>query len=383
MSDVAQPPVRTITIGIADRHPLPHSVIRQAAEQLHRARTEFEAAGYEVQTVRLSTRPVFEDLAGTEIVSYGRDLQSLLDDLGVAYFSLGTANAADPGFELDRLAVIEDLLIGSDALNCTVQLATSTHGIRREAALPVAKIVRGLSEGTDEGFGNFRFAALACVEPGHPFFPASYHDGTGSLAIGLQGASIVVNALTAGQDKITERVRAAMITTATPVVELGRKLAEQFELRFGGIDLSPAPVGEDSIAAAFELCGAEFGTPGTLAVAAELTEALRTTGLPTCGYNGLMLPVMEDVVLARRWAEGQVNAHQLLCYSAVCGTGLDTVPLPGDTSADEIARLLLDVSTLAHRLRKPLSARLFPVPGKKSGDLTTFSSPYLVNTRLT
>ena len=152
---------------------------------------------------------------------------------------------------------------------------------------------------------------------------------------------------------------------------------------FGGIDLSPAPMGEDSIVMAMELCGYGFvGTPGTLAVASALTSALKSTALPTCGYCGLMLPVLEDAVLGQRWQEGLVNAHQLLLYSAVCGTGLDTLPLPGDIAVEEIARLLLDVATLALRLHKPLSARIFPVPGKRAGDYTTFTSPYLTNTRV-
>jgi uncharacterized protein (UPF0210 family) len=38
------------------------------------------------------------------------------------------------------------------------------------------------------------------------------------------------------------------------------------------------------------------------------------------------------------------------------------------------------VTTLAMRLNKPLSARLFPVPGKKAGERTEFTSPYLTNT---
>jgi len=64
----------------------------------------------------------------------------------------------------------------------------------------------------------------------------------------------------------------------------------------------------------------------------------------------------------------------------LCGTGLDAIPLPGDSTTDQIARLLLDVAALAMRLRKPLSARLFPVPGTRTGKPTTFSSPYLTNT---
>jgi uncharacterized protein len=164
---------------------------------------------------------------------------------------------------------------------------------------------------------------------------------------------------------------------------LGQALAQEQGVLFGGIDLSPAPMGADSIVSALELCGyGPLGSPGTLTVAAALTTALKTTGLPTCGYCGLMLPVLEDAGLGLRWEEGYVNAQQLLLYSAVCGTGLDTLPLPGDCSAAAIAHVLLDVATLALRLQKPLSARLFPAPGKRVGERTTFTSPYLTNTEI-
>ncbi len=194
---------------------------------------------------------------------------------------------------------------------------------------------------------------------------------------------MVAEALQGGAElaDVTRRTKETLAAHASPVVKLAEDLASDLGVYFGGIDLSPAPDGDDSIAAAMELAGlGPFGGPGTLALAAAITPALQGTGLPTCGYCGLMLPVMEDVVLAQRWAEGRLGLDQLLAYSAVCGTGLDTVPLPGDCSADELANVICDVASLAVRLRKPLSARLLPVPGKRAGDVTDFSSPYLVNT---
>jgi uncharacterized protein (UPF0210 family) len=92
--------------------------------------------------------------------------------------------------------------------------------------------------------------------------------------------------------------------------------------------------------------------------------------------------VMEDKLLAQRWAEGAFNTDDLLAYSAVCGTGLDTVPFPGDISAEQMARIFGDVAALAWKLKKPLSARLQPVAGGKAGDQTQFSSPFLFNTTL-
>ncbi len=244
--------------------------------------------------------------------------------------------------------------------------------------------MRRLAQETDEGFGNFRFAMLACVEAGCPFFPTAYHTGPTSLSLGLQGASIVRTALAerAGTlTQMTERVRNAFIEHATPIVALGQVFAAEHGMGFGGVDLSPAPLADDSIVAAIETYnGSSLGSVGTLATVAALTTALKSTGLPTCGYNGVMLPVLEDSVLGQRWEEGLLHVHQLLLYSAVCGTGLDTIPLAGDTPVEAIARLLLDVATLAVRLRKPLSARLFPVPNMHTGERTMFSSPYLTNT---
>ena len=92
-----------------------------------------------------------------------------------------------------------------------------------------------------------------------------------------------------------------------------------------------------------------------------------------------MLPVLEDPVLATRAAEGRYSVRELLLYSSVCGTGLDVVPLAGDTSAKELAALIRDVAALSTKLHKPLSARLFLIPGKKTGDRAEFSNPFLTS----
>jgi uncharacterized protein (UPF0210 family) len=139
-----------------------------------------------------------------------------------------------------------------------------------------------------------------------------------------------------------------------------------------------------SIGGALEAGGVErFGAPGTLYVAALVTRAIRRTRLRRCGYSGLMLPVLEDSVLARRMAERPMSLHELLVYSAVCGTGLDTVPLPGDVSEAELAGVYLDVAALSVALDgKPLTARLLPVPGASAGEATTYTFDYFANSRV-
>jgi uncharacterized protein (UPF0210 family) len=92
-----------------------------------------------------------------------------------------------------------------------------------------------------------------------------------------------------------------------------------------------------------------------------------------------MLPVLEDVRLAQRWSEGRLTLDSLLAYSAVCGTGIDTVPLPGNITEEQLGRIIGDVASLSVKWHKQLSVRLFPVPGKGAGERTEFDSPYLVN----
>lgn len=388
-------PIRTITLGLAAPHPLTAEALQQAAQTLEAARLRYQRAGYEVQTIRISTRPLFDDLfdwPAARVLQYCQTLQGWLTELGLDFCSLGPVQAARANYPLNRIDELAEIIGTTSALNATVQLATAEDGLRFEAALPAARVMWRLAHETEEGFGNFRFATLACVPPGAPFFPAAYHAGPSSLSLGLQGAPLVEQTLRAHQSadgekldlaQVTPWLRAALIEEALPIVAEAQAFAAEQQLEFGGIDLSPAPMGEAGITTALEMCGfGPLGSPGTLAAASAITAALKSTNLPTCGYCGLMLPVLEDAVLGKRWEEGWVSVHQLLLYSMVCGTGLDTLPLPGNTPVPEIAALLLDVATLAVRWNKPLSARLFPVPGKQAGDFTTFTSPYLTNTRI-
>jgi uncharacterized protein (UPF0210 family) len=107
---------------------------------------------------------------------------------------------------------------------------------------------------------------------------------------------------------------------------------------------------------------------------------VQSTPVKQVGYSGLMVPVLEDAVLTKRWEQRTYNIDSLLAYSAVCAGGLDTIPLRGDTSEATLARIMGDVASLAYKWRKPLAARLLPAPGKGSGDRTEFSDDRMANT---
>src|SRR5262249_3940643 len=156
------------------------------------------------------------------------------------------------------------------------------------------------------------------------------------FALGFEGANIVqtVFAATHGSfDAAVAELTRQLTIHARVGEEVGNAVARTSGWEFVGVDPTPAPLGDVSIGDAIEkFTGEKFGANGTMTAALAITSAVKAVKVKQTGYAGLMLPVMEDKLLARRWSENRYEIDSLLAYSSVCGTGLDTVPLPGDTS---------------------------------------------------
>jgi uncharacterized protein (UPF0210 family) len=375
--------IRSITYFCNPGWPLNETVLRKAGDFLAQAKAAYEAAGYEVQTTRLATIPFPQLLNGrvNETPKLAESLSKLLTQVGVAYAALGPALIDFP----NSYAVIPEAIATSQNIFFGGVMADG-GGIHLAALRACAEVIVQCAPIDPNGFANLNFAALANVPAGAPFFPAAYHDSaTPSFAIATEAADIAVDAFSS--DATFNVKRSTLISEIT---KHGQTLArisksELSNTRFTGIDFSLAPFPDDahSLGNAVERMGIpQIGLHGSLAAAAILTEAVDRADFPHTGFSGFMQPVLEDSVLARRAAEGTLTIKDLLLYSAVCGTGLDTVPLPGDTTADQIAALLLDLSALALRLNKPLTARLMPIPGKKAGDATSFDFGFFANSRV-
>ena len=356
--------------------------IADAVKMLKYARTVFESRGFEVQTIRIATQPFPEYTQGMstdQIITFFKDYDALAQRDGFAA-SIGPAmlNETDSPAQADLLA---DILLNTKTLNGSLVVG-GPDGVRWPAVGAAARVMKRL-EATEHSQGNFRFAAIAMVPPLTPFFPAAYHTGFGhQFAIAFESAGIVAAAFKDAPDLATARQR--LIDKLGQVAFDAQAQAGRIDQDTGwtymGIDLSPAPLKDDSIGAAIEnLTTLPLGSSGTLTAAATITSALKDIRVKQTGYSGLMLPVLEDSRLAQRWSEGRISIDSLLSYSAVCGTGLDTVPLPGDISAEQLSLIIGDMASLAVKWHKPLSARLFPVQGKGPGDKTDLDSQFLVN----
>lgn len=369
--------IRTLTAGAALPELDDLARVASAIEFLTAARQAFEGAGYEVQTTRLaiSARLGSDADARDRTLPHLVRLDRLATERGVIV-SVGPV-VADAG--LARWA--DELVRATHSISFSSTIA-SERGMHAEAASNTAQTMLTLSRSLPQGMANFRFAAAANIPAGTPFFPVAWHQGGDSLAVGVESASVVEQAFAQAIDApdAGNRLTAMLSDQLQPIEALAAKLAAQAKREYVGIDTSPAPGLDRSIGAAIEaLTKAPFGAAGTLVACSVVTAAIKAVNVRTCGYSGLMLPVLEDPVLARRVTEGRCTLRDLLLYSSVCGTGLDVTPIPGDTPVEVIAGLLRDVGALSARLRKPLSARLFVVPGKRAGEIASFDNPWLTN----
>jgi len=357
--------------------------VAEAVKFLKIAETTFESRNFTVETLRIATQPFAEYTQG---MSHDQALQFFKNLDGIALtehvlLSIGPAylSGKDGDAQADLLA---EILENTQSTSGTVYV-TNAEGVNWPAVQAAARVMKKISDSTLHSEGNFRFAALANVPQATPFFPAAYLTGMGhQFAVGLESAGDAAAAVKDAPDLLTARRRLVdtFFERASDVENVALRVDSERGWTYLGLDLSPAPGKDSSIGAAIESISKQpFGASGTLTAVGVITSALKEIGLRRTGYSGLMLPILEDAVLADRWNAGLVSLDALLSYSAVCGTGLDTVPLPGDATVDQLARIIGDVATLSVKWNKPLSARLLPVAGRLSGQQTEFSDPNLRN----
>jgi uncharacterized protein (UPF0210 family) len=376
--------IRTVTCFIDPGFPLADDRFAAAGRSASEVKAALVEAGYTVQTTRLAMTPFPRVLGGD-----ASRVQQLALDLEAACFvhklDYATVGPARPGDGPAMYRAIPEALGATEHVFASASIAEPSGLLSLPAVRWAAEVIQACSTLTPDGFGNLRFAALANVPPGSPFFPAAYHDGGApAFAIGVEAADLAVTACAEAATLADARARLVRLVE-DHAGRLAKAIKKVRGIRFGGIDftLAPFPEAARSLGTAIErLTGQPAGQQGTLAAAAFLADSLDRAKLPHVGFSGLFFPVLEDAALAARAAEGRLTVADLLLYCTVCGAGLDTVPLPGNINANALAAVLLDVGALALRLNKPLTARLMPVPGKLAGDEVKWDFPFFAPSRV-
>lgn len=393
--------VRTITtfLVLDKERATWQSALQDAARFCGKLASQFLENGYVVQSIRIVTNPFGEYLNTASLEEAKSDLEyisTLLHGLDLSglriRFAIGEAKSRE------EIALLPELIRSyGDLCNTCVNVALDEFEVLDNDLLEyAAAAVLEISRITPRGEGNFNFTVNFNCEPLIPYFPASYHNKElgNRFVVGLESPDLLVNVLQEmnGQNPSATHnelfkgyfavMRSAMQYHVTAITAIIDSLPADHGFQFSGIDSSAAPSKEcSSMVDVYKLLGVEyFGASGTVEASALLTRVFKSiSGVPLVGFSGLMLAVTEDTGLAEATRRGEFDIRSLLTYSAVCGIGLDTVPIPGTTPLEKISALMRDTGTMAFRLNKPLTVRLFPVPGLGAGEHTAFESADLCN----
>ena len=376
--------IRSITCFCSPGQPDFRQIFEQLKKLVNFCKEEFHQAGWEVQTSRMATPSFGLFTHPQERISEIQELEKEVNLSGFNYLSIGPARMSYP----EEYELIPEILANTKNVFSSGFIAHPFKGISIQAVKACASIIKKTATLTPDGFTNLRFCAMSRVQPFTPYFPAAYSYGSRpAFSLAVESADAAVAAFTGA--KTLAEGREILVNALSAAAEKLSKTAEmashRFDIPFKGFDFSLAPFPEEwcSIGSAMETLGVEqLGFIGSLTCAAVLAESLDRGKWKRAGFNGLMLPVLEDNRLAERSESPDFTIKDLLLYSAVCGTGLDTVPLPGDIPAEKIEPLLVDIAALSLRLRKPLTARLMPVPGLKANDQTQFDFDFFKNGRV-
>lgn len=368
----------------------------------------------QVQTTRLVLNSLEDWLpisGNISIQTYISDkillLDQILKELDISFCSLGGCSSRE------FIQLLPSMLSLSDRLSCSAQFKPDADSIA-----PNYELCKVAAESSLElyrlcgNLGNFRFCASFNFTSPTPFFPAATikesvsrdsmktsktSDTNYTVSIGLENGDLLFLAFFAadtveeGRSVLSNVMRQSLAPIQQMILDVCKSFHDEHGVvvEYDGIDasLNPGLSLPDSIGAGIEHLifprPSEFGSFGTLAAVSAITAAVKTLpqhGIKLTGYSGLMLPVMEDIILSQRASEGRYSLRDLLTFSSVCGVGLDTVPVPGDFTIEQLASIYYETGALAYRLKKPLSCRLLPMKDLQAGDVTSVDSPYLCNT---
>lgn len=390
--------LRTITIGMPLDAPLKVEGFEMRLQKfLDTARTEFAKKNIFVRTFRINLTPIIESVDGRldrqSVMGKIEAVSELCERLGIRWFNVPFDLTGSSGSNLDALADFA-LDILKRYPKTFINLIVASNGkIYPTAVSRASRFVKDVSRLDNSGYNNFRVGVSCNVRPNTPFFPFTLSSDSVGFSIGLEltqefiktARSIPGNDLQVLREKLLERISPQLKEIDQAAVQL----SASHSLNFNGIDISLAPYPEEgnSVALLLELLGVEQqGSNGTLFLTAYLTDILKAmikkSGVRPAGFNGVMFSLLEDDVMGKRNNNNTYSIDSLISYAAVCGCGLDMVPLPGDIFDEELASIILDVAALSTALDKPLGVRVLPIPMKHENEFTGFNMDFLFNTRI-
>src|SRR5262245_16406002 len=227
----SQPKIRTITAFVRLDRPSYRTQVEDALRLLNSAKAEFVKAGYDVETIRITSQPFPEytkGLTAEQALAFFREYDKLAQKEGFTP-DIGPAMRLD-GDDPSQADLLARIIAETQNINGFITVADN-HGIHWNAVRAAARVVKYLEEHTQHSEGNFHFAAAACPPENAPFFPVSTTQGPGhGFAIGMESANIVNGAFAGpGSDwsAAGERLTASLGAQAKKVEAIARRVEQQ------------------------------------------------------------------------------------------------------------------------------------------------------------
>src|SRR5690349_9258702 len=135
--------IRTITAGAREAD------LERAASAARSARARLEAAGYDVQTLRLALSASGSNRCA-EFTTIAQGVEAAASDAGFGYVSLGPLDG-------ERLERLPDALAATETIFGSARIAGLDGAVYPDAIRAVAEAIVAIGAATPGGLGNMRF----------------------------------------------------------------------------------------------------------------------------------------------------------------------------------------------------------------------------------
>src|SRR5262249_4806165 len=249
-----RPRIRAVTVFIEIDSSNYTARIEDAQKFLATAKEALNKAGFEGAGGRITTQPFphyTKGMTADEAVAFIGKVREVASK-GRSGLNIGSAMVHDNDDPAAASLLVE--ILSKVGVNANL-ITADEQGIHWKALRQAAKVIKQVSQRSPHGDANFNFGAIAMMKPYGPYYPGSYHLGRGhAFAIAMEGAELVGDVFRQYQDPVeAEKHLSGVLTNYTEQIEtVATQLAKTTGWSYEGIDATPAPLGDRSIATAIE-----------------------------------------------------------------------------------------------------------------------------------
>ncbi|MCS7111626.1 MAG: DUF711 family protein [Ignisphaera sp.] len=334
--------IRALAIHVPITEPKPELIVEASIKLLDRTIACCRAVGCSPWTWRVLFPPL------PDSIEYN-DVKRMVPEISGSFS--GTKVIVAIPFRIDHPYVdkITELLYENDSMYSSVS-CTDEFCVQKA----VNSIYSRFRDVGMDVYTNFAIAFGSWVES--PYFPATANTSNNTgFSCSLRYVDLVKLSLVEGHgDAVSKFI--------LDIDNLLKSLSDCAANPYMGIDASLSPWLTESVTEVVEfLAGGRLGSVGSFYAIHRLNKYIAKLIIElkvrSIGYNEVMLPVAEDLLLNERVRDGVVRLKDLMSFSFLCVPGIDMVAMPYNI---DYSRFLLDVLAI-HRVKKVSTAlRIIP-----------------------